>query len=118
VPVLQSYFLEALSLAAATSLSYFNHTRTRRSSSLLLIFWPLYTVGLSAWIRTILACDFEYYQLVLALKSFVAGVGFITFVLETLGPEYDLIPALGDKSHTENPVITANIFSIWVSLSC
>ncbi|KAF9457511.1 multidrug resistance-associated ABC transporter [Collybia nuda] len=113
VPVIQSYILEPVSLAAATALTYFNHTRTRRSSSLLLIFWPLYLVGLSIWIRTILARDFEYYRFILTLKASVAGLGLITFGIEAMGPEYDTIPSLGDKVHMENPVITANIFSIW-----
>lgn len=116
MPVLQSYILEPSSLAAATLLTYFNHTRTRKSSALLLIFWPLYILGLSLWIRTVLARNFEYYQLILTLKISVAGLGLVTFGLETLGPEYDTIPTLGDKAHMENPVITANIFSIWVSI--
>lgn len=114
VPILQSYILEPLSLAAAIFLTYFNHTRTRTSSAILLIFWPLYAIGLAIWIRTVLATPFENGRVVLLFKLFAAGNGLLSFFLECFGPEYDTEPSLGDKDHMENPLITANIFSVWV----
>lgn len=114
--MIQSYFVETLTIAAAISLTYFNHTRTRTSSSVLLIFWPLYTIGLTVWLRTVVAKDLEHYPVVLALKSAVLGLGLVTFGLECVGPEVGLPPD-AEKVHQENPVITANVFSRWVCAS-
>ncbi|TFK44584.1 metal resistance protein YCF1 [Crucibulum laeve] len=114
VPVLQSYILEPVSLLAATSLTYFNHTRTRKSSSLLLAFWPLYAVTLAIWVRTVVLKDLHTFKFILALKCAVAALGCITFALECVGPEYDAEAlSIGDKSLIENPTLTANMFSIW-----
>lgn len=114
VPVIQSYILEPISLAAAASLTYYNHTRTRTSSSVLLLFWPLYVTGLAIWTRTIFATNLDYYRVILSLKYVVVGLGVVSFALEILGPEFGIV--LGVKSELENPTITANIFSIWVSV--
>ncbi|KAG6844742.1 hypothetical protein H0H87_004074 [Tephrocybe sp. NHM501043] len=112
-PVIYSYVIEPLALASAIALTYLNHSRTRTSSSLLLIFWPLYSVGLVLWMRSILAAGLDDTHGVLALKAAVGGLGLLAFGLETFGPEYGNEPTLGDKPHVENPLYTANIFSVW-----
>jgi hypothetical protein len=104
-----------MSLASALSLTYFNHTRTRTSSSILLLFWPLYIVGLAIWIRTVISNNSDELRVLLALKCLVGCFGILSFGLECFGPEYYALPLLDDKVVLENPVITANIFSIWVS---
>jgi ATP-binding cassette, subfamily C (CFTR/MRP), member 1 len=118
VPILQSYILESISLASALSLTHFNHIRTRTSSSILLLFWPLYVIGLAIWTRTVISKNSNELQVLLALRCLVGGFGILSFGLECFGPEYDAEPSLDDKIVLENPVITANIFSIWVSFIC
>ncbi|KAH0582641.1 hypothetical protein H2248_010564 [Termitomyces sp. 'cryptogamus'] len=113
VPVIYSYVIEPIALASAISLTYLNHTRMRTSSSALLIFWPLYLFGLAIWVRSVLLAQIDDGHVILVLKSIVGGLGFVSFVLEVFGPEYGMNPMLGDKSHMESPLNTANIFSIW-----
>ena len=117
VPVLYSYVIEPLALIAAISLTYFHHTRARTSSTVLLLFWPLYTTGLLVWIRTILSSNLEGNRQILALKCIAGGFGLLSFALECFGPEHGDEPSLLDRSHSEHPLLTANIFSIWVSFT-
>ncbi|KAJ7583390.1 ABC transporter type 1, transmembrane domain-containing protein [Mycena floridula] len=109
VPVFQSYILESLSLAGAIALTYYNHTRARKSSTILLVYWPAYTLALGIWIRTVLTKDFD--RLILALKCASAALGLVSFLLECIGPEVDQ-QRDSEKVFMENPMITANIFSI------
>ncbi|KAK7030741.1 P-loop containing nucleoside triphosphate hydrolase protein [Favolaschia claudopus] len=111
VPVLQVYILEPLTLLGAVALTYYNHTRTRRSGSVLLLFWPLYTLCLAVWARTIYLREPGQYRLLLILKSIVALAGLVSFALECVGPEIGL--PRDEKSVHENPILTANIFSQW-----
>ncbi|KAF8892115.1 multidrug resistance-associated ABC transporter [Infundibulicybe gibba] len=111
VPVLQSYLLETIALGSAIFLTYFNHTRTRTSSALLLLFWPLYTIALAMWTRTSLSRDTND-RIIIALKLTVDGLGMLSFALECLGPEPN-VHGTDEQKHMESPVITANIFSLW-----
>jgi hypothetical protein len=107
VPVQESYILEVIALAAIFFLTYLTHERTRTSSSILLLFWPTYTMGFVLWARTLISMSSSKVPPVLALKGVVVALGIISFVLECLGPEQI------DAAMHENPIITANIFSIW-----
>lgn len=108
VPVLQSYILEIVALAATIPLTYLTHMRTRTSSSVLLLFWPSYTVAFAIWARTLTATASPSQVLILlALKSAVTTLGIASFALECLAPEQV------QASKHENPIITANIFSRW-----
>ncbi|KIK09066.1 hypothetical protein K443DRAFT_672103 [Laccaria amethystina LaAM-08-1] len=109
VAIFQTYILEAVALAMAVVITYFNHTRTQTSSSILLLFWPLYLAGLSIWVRTIVLTNQGDIQLLLSLKCITASFGFISFVMECLGPGCDT----GHEKLHENPTLTANLFSIW-----
>ena len=117
VPVLQSYILEPLALLPAIFLTHTNHTRTRTSSSTLLLFWPTYTAALLVWGRTVIATHSENLSNVivpLALRSAVLVFGLFSFALELLAPKFE--PGLDgeiDETHVENPLISANIFSRW-----
>ncbi|KAL0574610.1 hypothetical protein V5O48_007360 [Marasmius crinis-equi] len=111
VPVIQSYILEPLSLLAILSLTYVNHTRTRRSSTILLVYWPLYIIALGIWTRTAVSNGWHHFHLPLGLKWATGGLGILSFALELIGPEFDLKPK--DMTHQEHPTLTANIFSIW-----
>lgn len=110
MPVYQYYLLEPVALAATILLTYFNHTRTRRSSTILLLFWPLYLLLLGLWTRTILQTRLETFRHILVLKGVTVGLGLIAFLLECAGPEPE-----GPKANEESPLVTANIFSVWVS---
>ncbi|KAJ7634168.1 P-loop containing nucleoside triphosphate hydrolase protein [Mycena polygramma] len=111
VPVLQTYILEPVALLASLALTYYNHTRQRTSSSVLLIFWPVYTIALLIWARSVSLRDFDHYRLLLVLKGSVAVFGLATFSLECIGPEIGL--PKDEKSVHENPILTANVFSLW-----
>jgi len=54
VPFFPNYLLEAVLLLVALPLTYLNHQRTRRSSTLLLLFWPIYTLFTVVWTRSVL----------------------------------------------------------------
>jgi len=117
VPVSYSYFIESFALISAISLTYFHHTRARTSSTVLLLFWPLYTIGLLIWIRTIISSNLEDNRPILALKCIAAGFGLLSFALECFGPEHGAESSLHDQEHSEHPLLTANVFSIWVSFA-
>ncbi|KAJ3500325.1 hypothetical protein NLJ89_g9851 [Agrocybe chaxingu] len=111
VPVLQSYIVEPLTLAAVVVFSYFNHTRTRTASALLLVFWPLYICAMVVWTRTVISKGLHSFVVILSLKLTTVGAGAISYALECFGPEVGLLPS--DKLNKESPLLTANIYSIW-----
>lgn len=115
VAVIQSYVLEALALLVTPILTLLSHYRTRSSSNLLLLFWPLYAFGLVAWGRTVLSLAYNAFVPVLALRCAVAVLGLLAFGLECLGPEFtpEDRPASPEKGQVESPLLTANLFSIW-----
>jgi hypothetical protein len=112
VPVLQSYILEPVAVSSSIALTYFNHTRERRSSSILLLFWPIYLICLAVWARSVVTRDFDYDRSLLFLKGGVGLLGLASFVLECIGPEMGI-----PKDAHENPILTANIFSLWVRVA-
>lgn len=116
VPVLASFVLEPVAIFSAISLTYYNHTRRRRSSTTLLLFWPLFALAVGIWIRTRVAIGLGLYLPIFIVKVIVVSLGLLSFTLECIGPEYGAEPQLGEKVHAESPVLTANIFSIWVSI--
>lgn len=108
VPIWQSYVLEVLALAASIPLTYLTHERSRASSSILLLFWPTYTVVFLIWARTFLSTSKSFEVLAIFVsKSAVVVFGLASFGLECLGPERV------DPFGHENPITTANIFSRW-----
>ncbi|KAH8093747.1 metal resistance protein YCF1 [Cristinia sonorae] len=115
VALLQSYILEILALVTAIFLTYINHWRTRTSSSLVLLLWPTYLVGLAIWARTVSATNFAALKVVLILKGVMACLAAVSFLLECMGPEFTAEdrPPHPEKGHVESPLLTANIFSIW-----
>ncbi|KAJ7355423.1 P-loop containing nucleoside triphosphate hydrolase protein [Mycena albidolilacea] len=111
VGVLEAFILEPVAILASLFFSYYNHTRARKSASVLLLFWPIYTLCLGIWARTVVLRDFDQHRLLLILKGGVAFFGLASFLLECIGPEIGL--AKDEKSAHENPILTANIFSEW-----
>lgn len=117
VPVLQSYILEPLALLPAIFLTHANHKQTRTSSSTLLLFWPIYTIALLVWGRTVLATHSGNLRdgiIPLTLRSVVVVFGLLSFVLELFAPKFE--PGFDeeiDETDIENPIISANIFTRW-----
>jgi hypothetical protein len=114
VPVFQYYALEPLAIFIATVLTYFNHTRNRTSSTILLLFWPTYLLALGFWLRTTIDTRRAAYTHIFILKGVSLGLGILSFLLECAGPEPEGPPE--GKDTEESPIVTANIFSIWVSV--
>ena len=115
VAVIQSYVLEVIALLVAPALTYYNHYRSRSSSTTLLLFWPLYVACTVVWCRTVAVTSLHAFVPVLALKCTVAGLGLVSLGLESLGVEFspEDKPPTPDKGHIESPLLTANIFSVW-----
>ncbi|KAJ7623378.1 P-loop containing nucleoside triphosphate hydrolase protein [Roridomyces roridus] len=109
VSVFAVYALEPLGLFFAMVLSYLNHTRRRTSSTVLLLFWPIYVTALAIWTRTVASKGSEYHWLLLVLKASTALFGLASFSLECVGPEI----GSKDKPADESPLLTANVFRVW-----
>lgn len=103
-----SYILEPIAFLVVVFLTFFNHSRTRTSSAILLLFWPVYSVLFIAWSRTYFARHIIPSNVVYALRCSSFALGLVSFIIEYLGPE------IGEKeSIRESPILKANIFSIW-----
>ena len=108
VPVLYSYLLEPFALTSILIFTYFNHTRTRSSSTLLLIFWPLYIAAIAAWTRTVMSKDLDRFLVILSFKSATLALAAVAFGFECKGPEFE--------DNHDSPILTANVYSIWVTI--
>ena len=117
VALLQPYILEVVVLTLILPLTYYNHYRTRTSSSLVLLFWPLYVLTSLVWARTAWMSSGTAFRVVFYLKGSTLLLGLASFFLEclgsTFGPE-DIPPKSHHiEGHVESPLLTANLFSIW-----
>lgn len=99
------YLLEPLALFFAVLLTQSNHLRTRSSSTILLLFWPCYTVASLIWTRSYVQ-TFPVMPLA-PLRWAVLLLGLLSFALECFSPDDS------PSSKTESPMVTANVFSIW-----
>ncbi|KAG8872786.1 hypothetical protein FRC20_009062 [Serendipita sp. 405] len=92
-----------------------NHLRARRSSSLVLLFWPTYLAALATWARTsYLTSWFDQIKTEIILTISLAVIGTIVWSLECIGPEHGpgAYHPIGKDVH-ESPFQTANIYSRW-----
>ena len=108
-----SFILEATAFLVLPLLTYLNHTRTRRSSTIALIFWLTYIPSLLIWTRTTLGLTGPCSPLVPALQWGISALGVVVFALEFLGPEFRAEPDDKPRLNPESPQLTANIFSVW-----
>lgn len=88
VVFLASYVLEIAALLVAPVLVSLNHHRTRASSSVILLFWPLYTLGVLVWARTSLTISPVALLPVVILRCAVTLLGLAAFAVECYGPEF------------------------------
>ena len=107
VSIVQTYILEPIALSVTGFLTYYNHYRSRTSSSVLLLFWPAYTATLVVWTRTLFSTGFHHLRIVFALRCAALGLGLISYILECFGPE------LFEADSSESPLLTANLYSVW-----
>ncbi|KAF8271622.1 metal resistance protein YCF1 [Lactarius quietus] len=105
--------LEAIAFLALLLLTHMSHSRTRRSSTIALLFWLAYFAALLIWSRTILDVTRSQLPPVFALRWAIGALGLIAFALESLGPEYCAEPDSTPRLNPESPLLTANIFSVW-----
>ncbi|KAI0675473.1 metal resistance protein YCF1 [Trametes maxima] len=110
-----SYALEIAALVIAPFHVSSNHRRTRTSSSVVLLFWPIYALAILVWARTILTISSISFLPVVIVRCVVTLLGLAAFALECLGPEFseEDRPEQFVKGHVESPLLTANIFSKW-----
>lgn len=112
---------QTIALLLAIPFTYYNHTRTRRSSTLLLTFWPLYVFASAIWLRTAVTTRMhERFLFEFVARCCVVGFGIVVYLLECLTPE------IGDKKEEdqpdefnprESPYLTANVYSRCVIFS-
>ena len=108
VPVLYSYLLEPVALTSILIFTHFNHTRTRSSSTILLIFWPIYISAIAAWTRTVISRNLDQFLVILSIKCATLGLAAVAFGFECKGPEFE--------DNYDSPILTANVYSIWVTI--
>lgn len=116
VTLLQPYVLEVIALALSLPLTYLNHNRTRTSSTLILLFWPIYVLALAIWGRTQWLSYAASLLVVFYLKGAVVTLGLASLVIECLGSTFaaeDVPKSEHGEDHVASPLLTANIYSIW-----
>ncbi|KAG1786323.1 P-loop containing nucleoside triphosphate hydrolase protein [Suillus plorans] len=105
--VVWPYILEPLALLASWILTRLNHRRTRASSTILLLFWPCYTVGLAIWTRSFVQGEASKGLFVVLSKWAVELFSLPAYALECVSPDDSV------QDNTESPIVTANVYSIW-----
>ncbi|KAG2035311.1 P-loop containing nucleoside triphosphate hydrolase protein [Suillus americanus] len=105
--VVWPHVLEPLALLASWILTRLNHRRTRSSSTILLLFWPCYTVGLAIWTRSFAQDQVSKVLFVVLSKWAVELFAIPAYVLECVSPDDSV------NDNTESPVVTANVYGIW-----
>ena len=109
-----SLVLDPVAFLVLPLLTYLSHTRTRRSSTIALLFWLAYFPALLIWTRTqntiIRRHNNPFFHV---LRWSRGGLGVVAFALEYLGPEFRAEPDDKPRSNPESPLLTANIFSVW-----
>ncbi|KAI6044047.1 P-loop containing nucleoside triphosphate hydrolase protein [Pisolithus marmoratus] len=106
VAVLWTFVLEPIALLLTVLLTHLNHTRTRSSSAILLLFWPCYTLGIAIWTRSYTWDGSPGDSVILGCSWVVVLLGLLSLAWECKSPD-DATPSV-----TEHPTSTANIYSI------
>ncbi|KAG9023908.1 hypothetical protein FS837_005575, partial [Tulasnella sp. UAMH 9824] len=98
--------LRAAVFPAVGLLTRSNHTKTRRSLTIVLGFFPVYIVAQAQWIKTSYESNGYTLTPLAAVISGLIGVAFLANLLECKGPE-----RAEDLEEKENPYVTANFYS-------
>lgn len=124
-PSLYAAIIQVVALSIAPVLTYFNHGYTRRSSTILLVFYPYHITSIAISLRTQFAFVSNGDNVRTSAAHFavsLAGLALITatWFLECFGPEIDEtldndFVKVG-RSVKESPFLTANAYSRCVLL--
>ncbi|GAB1525242.1 hypothetical protein RhiTH_008400 [Rhizoctonia solani] len=91
-------------------LTYYNHTRTRRSSTILLTLWPFYLLEQAVAIRTQVLLH-QSPSALFAIQCALLGVGVISWTLECFCPDRVKHDPDAEPEDKELPYERANIYS-------
>lgn len=112
-----------LALSITPALTRLNHLYTRRSSTTLLVFYPLYFIAQVLSLRTFSALirkDGEKLAVAkIALEIARASILFTAWMLECFGPEMDeMVDGFVnvDEKVKESPYVTANFYDRYVPM--
>ncbi|KAG9104389.1 hypothetical protein FRC06_002943 [Ceratobasidium sp. 370] len=91
-------------------LTYLNHTRTRRSSTLLLTLWPIYLLEQAIALRTQVLSS-QTYNVRFALDCALVGAGFASWTFECFCPDRTKADPDAEPEEKELPYERANVYS-------
>lgn len=114
-----SGLVTVITLGIATALTRLNHLHTRRSSTILLSFYPLYFIAKLVALRTSYALLDSDKLAVAEIAVSIAHISllFVVWMLECVGPEVDdMVDGFVnvDEKVKESPYMTANLYSRYV----
>ncbi|CAE6405604.1 unnamed protein product [Rhizoctonia solani] len=91
-------------------LTYYNHTRTRRSSTILLTLWPFYLLQQAVILRTQLLLH-QSHEVLFALQCALLAVGALSWALECFCPDRVKQDPDAEPEEKELPYERANVYS-------
>lgn len=103
-------FTGVFAYAALGALAHLNHTRTRRSSTVLLTFWPLWIIERVAALRTEVLIGNQR-EILFGLECAILGVGLILWALECFCPDRTKLDPDAEPEEKELPYERANVYS-------
>lgn len=106
--------LQALVFLFAAALTRQEHLKSRISSTLLLIFYPLYLLLTAIRLRTWLTSRFDRDLKVFGLDLTVLALTLVAYALECISPELEDGAIQLEMLEKESPLATANIYSRWI----
>ncbi|QRV89229.1 ABC transporter transmembrane region [Ceratobasidium sp. AG-Ba] len=105
-----SALITLISSLLVGSLTYLNHTRTRRSSTILLTLWPLFILEQAISLRTQVLIGHTR-NVRFALDCAFVGAGLISWTLECFCPDRTKIDPDAEPEEKELPYERANVYS-------
>jgi ATP-binding cassette subfamily C (CFTR/MRP) protein 1 len=113
--VFLSLVSQTLAFLILPALTRHNDLRARRSSTLMLLFWPAYLTGYLIWARTAAATNWaRHHQVDFILASIVALLGLFHWAIECFGPEHgNDASQVPNRDPNESAYGTANVYSRW-----
>jgi ATP-binding cassette subfamily C (CFTR/MRP) protein 1 len=113
-PIVSAPVISALVGAVAPLLvgllTHLNHTRTRRSSTILLTLWPLYLIERVIGLRTQVLIGHAHLAS-FALDCALLAVGLVSWTLECFCPDRVKVDSDAEPEEKELPYERANIYS-------
>ncbi|CAE6486674.1 unnamed protein product [Rhizoctonia solani] len=102
--------LSFLAFSILGILSTFNHTRTRRSSTILLAFWPFYFLHQIISLRTLILLGFSH-DVKFGMRCALMGTSLLSWSLECMCPDRSKQDPAAEPEEKELPYERANVYS-------